>query len=155
MGAQTAQTTRSYGDDGWEDWTDALEKDLGKDRIEGMATELTIVQIELDFAFQNLKTWMKPESVPSPGICFPAFTWLEKRPLTGPAVLIIGPFNYPVALILSPLVGALAAGNPAVVKPSELCTATEALFAKLILQYFERKTPSRASQEVSPRQQLF
>ena len=42
--------------DGGEDWTDALEKDLGKDRIEGMATELTIVQIELDFAFQNLKT---------------------------------------------------------------------------------------------------
>ena len=77
MGAQTAQTTRSYGDDGWEDWTDALEKDLGKDRIEGMATELTIVQIELDFAFQNLKTWMKPESVPSPAAFMPSFSRLE------------------------------------------------------------------------------
>ena len=68
----------------------------------------------------------------------PSFSRLEKRPLTGPAVLIIGPFNYPVSLVLSPLVGALAAGNPAVVKPSELCPATEALFAKWIPLYFEK-----------------
>ena len=81
---------------------------------------------------------MKPESVPSPAAFMPSFSRLEKRPLTGPAVLIIGPFNYPVALILSPLVGALAAGNPAVVKPSELCPASGALFAKLIPQYFEK-----------------
>lgn len=120
----------------WDEWAAALNKDLGKCCVEAVATEILMVKTDLEFTLKHLKGWMKAEKIPSPGMCAPAFSRLEKRPLTGPAVLIIGPSNYPVSLCLHPAMGALAAGNPVVCKPSELTPTVEALFAKLIPEYF-------------------
>lgn len=134
------QTLRRMLVSHWDEWAAALKKDLGKCRVEAVAMELLMVRTEIDFALQHLQKWMRARSIPSPGFCLPAFSRLEPRPLNGPAVLIIGPSNYPVCLVLHPAVGALAAGNPVVCKPSELTSTVEALFAKLIAQYFANDT---------------
>lgn len=121
-----------------DEWTAALCADLGKHRVEAVAMELLMVQNDLRYTLQNLQhRWMPPEPIPSPGLCAPAFSRLAKRPLLGPAVLIIGPFNYPVSLVLHPAIGALAAGNPVVCKPSELTPTVAALFVTLIARYFD------------------
>ena len=68
----------------------------------------------------------------------PNFAEYRYEPLRGPACLVIGPFNYPFQLTLVPAAGSLAAGNPTVIKPSELCKATSSLFATLVPKYFEQ-----------------
>lgn len=120
----------------WNEWTEALRQDLGKCRVEALAMELLMVQTDLVHSLSHLHQWMKRQPIASPAICAPAFSYLTPRPLIGPAVLVIGPSNYPVSLVLHPMIGALAAGNPVVCKPSELTPTVEALFAKLIPQYF-------------------
>ncbi len=67
----------------------------------------------------------------------PNFAEYRYEPLRGPATLIIGPFNYPFQLTLIPAAGSLSAGNPTVIKPSELCNATSKLLATLIPKYFQ------------------
>lgn len=67
----------------------------------------------------------------------PNFAEYRYEPLRGPATLIIGPFNYPFQLTLIPAAGSLSAGNPTVIKPSELCKATSKLLATLIPKYFQ------------------
>jgi hypothetical protein len=67
----------------------------------------------------------------------PNFAEYRYEPLRGPACLIIGPFNYPFQLTLIPAAGSLSAGNPTVIKPSELCRATSTLLATLIPKYFQ------------------
>jgi acyl-CoA reductase-like NAD-dependent aldehyde dehydrogenase len=119
----------------WEEWIDALYKDLGKSRIEAIGTELNIIISEIRFVRRNLRNWMQPQDIPSPLLCFPGFTQVRTRPRG--VVLIIGPFNYPVLLVLQVLVGAIAAGNSAILKPSELCTNVAKLFQKLVPQYLE------------------
>ena len=132
------QALRSMLTEHWDEWINALMKDLGKCRVEAVSMELQMVKTELLYTMKNLKTWMQPKLVPSPGLCMPAFSRLEERPLSNaPAVLIIGPSNYPVSLVLHPMIGALAAGNPVVCKPSELTETVEAVFARLIPQYFD------------------
>lgn len=119
----------------FDEWTTALEKDLGKSMVEAVATELLMVKMDLELTMSKLKTWMQPKPVPSPGVMLPCTSQVETRPLTGP-VLIIGPFNYPVSLILHPLIGVLAAGNPALLKPSELTPNVAKAFAELVPKYF-------------------
>jgi len=101
----------------------ALYSDLGKSRTEAIMTELGLVESELLLVLPQLSSWMQPQHVPSPGVMAPCWTALQYRPRTGPACLILGPSNYPCTLILRPAVGALAAGNPVVIKPSELTPA--------------------------------
>jgi acyl-CoA reductase-like NAD-dependent aldehyde dehydrogenase len=122
----------------WTEWAAALHADLGKSRVEAVAMEMRMVQADLDYTRSHLRQWMQPQAIASPAICLPAFTHHTFRPRIGPAVLIIGPSNYPVSLVLHPVVGALAAGNPVVLKPSELTPSVEALFARLVPQYFDR-----------------
>jgi acyl-CoA reductase-like NAD-dependent aldehyde dehydrogenase len=122
--------------DHFDDWTTALHQDLGKSKVEAVAAELLMVKMDLDLTLSQLKHWMTPTAVPSPGVMMPCQSWVEYRPLAGAGILIIGPCNYPVSLTLQPLVGALAAGNPAVLKPSELTPNVAQTFARLIPQYF-------------------
>ncbi|KQO03097.1 MULTISPECIES: aldehyde dehydrogenase family protein [unclassified Arthrobacter] len=123
-----------------EDFTAALEADLGKSRTEAFLSEIAVVRAELDFALKHLDRWMAPEKIPVPGGLRPGRAWTQARPLG--VVLIIGPWNYPLQLVLAPLVGALAAGNTAVLKPSELATATSAVLSRLVPLYLDAEAVS-------------
>lgn len=108
----------------------ALKADLGKSEAEAYTSEIAVVLHELHFTRKNLKRWMKPECVKTPLHLQPARSRILKEPRG--VCLIIGPWNYPVQLLLAPLIGAIAAGNCAVVKPSELAPKTSAILAKLL-----------------------
>ncbi|WP_104167487.1 aldehyde dehydrogenase family protein [Arthrobacter sp. SX1312] len=118
-----------------DDLTTALEEDLGKSRTEAFLAEVASVRAEVDFALKHLDRWMVPEKVGVPAGLLPARAWTQARPLG--VVLIIGPWNYPAQLVLAPLVGALAAGNAAVLKPSELAGATSRTLARLVPEYLD------------------
>ena len=127
-----------------DDFCQALATDLGKHRLEALAGELDQVQTELDKTLEHLHEWMRVQAVPSPAVLFPAWTHTVPTPLCTmsqtdcrPAVLIIGPSNYPCSLSLQPAVGALAGGNPVVIKPSELCPTVAACLQKYCHEYFD------------------
>ncbi|KUN75980.1 aldehyde dehydrogenase [Streptomyces griseoruber] len=108
----------------------ALHADLGKNGTEAHLTETGFVVNEIDHTLRHLGRWLRPRRVPVPVSLAPARARTVREPLG--TVLIISPWNYPVMLALAPLVGALAAGNCAVIKPSELAPATSALLADLL-----------------------
>lgn len=118
-----------------EAWFDALRKDLRKPKLEAELCEVMFTQNEIRHAHSNLSSWMKPEHVKR-GLVFAADECYIHREPFG-LCLIIGAWNYPLQLALGPLVGAITAGNVAVVKPSELSPATSALIAKLLPQYLD------------------
>ncbi|MET0462776.1 MAG: aldehyde dehydrogenase [Chitinophagaceae bacterium] len=112
----------------------ALYKDLHKSREEIWVTELGIVIAEINEVLRKLKKWMKPERVRTNLLNIPSSSRIMKEPLG--VVLIVAPWNYPFQLLMNPLVGAIAAGNCAVVKPSEYAAATEAVIGKIIRETF-------------------
>ena len=89
--------------------------------IEGFVTEIALVRAEIDYTLRHLDGWLRPEKVHVPVKQQPGKARIHRDPLG--VVLIIGPWNYPIQLVLAPLVGALAAGNAAVLKPSEVAGA--------------------------------
>jgi acyl-CoA reductase-like NAD-dependent aldehyde dehydrogenase len=122
----------------WSEWQEALAQDLGKSITEGTVMELEMTVQEIDLAESQLKKWMAPKQVPTPGLFLPAFTTITPMPKRGPACLIIGPFNYPITLTLKAAIGSLAAGNPTVIKPSEQTPMVSALMKKLFDQYVDK-----------------
>ncbi len=112
----------------------ALSADLRKPVIEGFMMDIGIVATEIADMRKKLKSWMKPQRAATPIAIQPAKSYIVREPLG--VVLIIAPWNYPVQLAMSPLAAALAAGNVAVVKPSEMTPHTSAVLAKLIAQTF-------------------
>ncbi|WP_219933877.1 aldehyde dehydrogenase family protein [Streptomyces sp. Act143] len=106
----------------------ALRADLGKSRTEAYTTEIGFVVNEIDHTLRHLDRWLRPRRVGVPLSLAPARARTVREPLG--TVLVISPWNYPLQLALAPLVGALAAGNCAVVKPSELAPATSAALAE-------------------------
>lgn len=112
----------------------ALKADLNKSMQEAYLTELGLVYEELGYALKHLASWMKPERRGVPLALMPATTYRYPEPLG--TVLIISPWNYPLQLILVPLVGALAAGCTVVLKPSELAPATAELVEFLCREAF-------------------
>ena len=114
---------------------DALWQDLHKGRFETDITEIDVVLSEIEFALMNLSHWMEPETVFTALIAQPGHSHVHRDPYG--VVLIIGAWNYPIQLLLAPLVGALAAGNAAVLKPSEIAAATSRLIAKEIPKYLD------------------
>lgn len=112
----------------------ALWSDLHKNATEAQVTELEVIRAEIAHTLRHLRRWAKPRRAPIPLALMPARARLRPEPLG--VVLIIAPWNYPVQLLLAPLVGALAAGNTAVLKPSELAPATAAVIARRIPEYF-------------------
>jgi aldehyde dehydrogenase (NAD+) len=114
---------------------EALKRDLNKPRLEAYLSEIAVVVKEIEYAMRHLPRWAKPTKVSTPLMHFPSAGYIYPEPLG--VVLIIGPWNYPVQLVLAPLVGALAAGNCAVIKPSELAPHTSALIAGMIGEAFD------------------
>jgi aldehyde dehydrogenase (NAD+) len=119
------------------DFAAALEKDLGRGPVEAWLADLAPVTAEAKYAIKKLRSWMKPTRVKMPVSVRPGKAWYQYEPLG--VVLIIGPWNYPVHLMLAPLVGAVAAGNCAILKPSEHTPACSALLADLVPQYLDRE----------------
>lgn len=114
----------------------ALNKDLNKSDFEGYITEIGLVYEEINTAIKNIKKWSKRERVKSSLLYFPSKNYIYKDPYG--VVLIIGPFNYPFQLIMSPLVGAIAAGNCAVIKPSEYSINTSLIIEEIINNTFSK-----------------
>lgn len=115
----------------------ALEKDLRKNRFETAVTELYFTYAEIDHAIKKLKGWMKPKSAGRTMSNLFASNKIYYEPKG--ICLIIAPWNYPLQLMMSPLVSAIAAGNCAILKPSELSEATSGVISKLIVETFEPK----------------
>ena len=111
----------------------ALSQDLGKPATEAFF-EIIAVKQEIKLAQKNLSNWMKSRQINVPVSLKPAQALVQPDPLG--CILIIGPWNYPFSLTLQPLVGALAAGNTAVLKPSEHAPNVSNLIKKLIEEYF-------------------
>jgi aldehyde dehydrogenase (NAD+) len=111
----------------------ALKTDLRKPEFEAYATEISTIK-EIDRAIKHLKTWAKPQKAPVSLQFFPASARIYPEPLG--VVLIVGPWNYPFHLVFSPLVGAIAAGNCTIIKPSELAPQTSLIISKIIQKYF-------------------
>jgi aldehyde dehydrogenase (NAD+) len=109
----------------------ALHADLGKSATEAHRTEIDFVIREIDHTLDHLADWLRPEPAPVPArLGDDASAWTQYDPLG--VVLVMAPWNYPAQLLLAPLVGALAAGNAVVAKPSELAPATSAALARLL-----------------------
>jgi acyl-CoA reductase-like NAD-dependent aldehyde dehydrogenase len=107
----------------------------GRSFFESEGLDILPFGLEIDHAINNLKAWMKPTFTKMPAIAAPATSEIRYEPLG--VVLIIAPFNYPFYLTLGPLIGAIAAGNCSMIKPSELTKCTEAIILKLIPQYMD------------------
>lgn len=114
---------------------EALHADLKKNKEESWVTEIGIVLSEINYALKKLKRWMKPQRVRTNLVNLPSSSRLYYEPLG--TVLIIGPWNYPLQLCFAPLVGAIAAGNCTVLKPSEAAPATAALIEKIVSSTFD------------------
>ena len=113
----------------------ALKADLNKSDVEAYATELGYCLSSIRFVLKHLSGWAKTKRVRSTLMSFPSLAYVQFEPIG--QVLIIGPFNYPFQLVMEPLIGALSAGNTAVIKPSEHAKATAAVIEKLIAEVFE------------------
>ncbi|WP_353932076.1 aldehyde dehydrogenase [Okeanomitos corallinicola TIOX110] len=112
---------------------EALKADLCKSEFETYATEIGVIK-EIDYAIKNIKNWAKPKKAAVPWDFFNYSAKIYPEPLG--VVLIIGPWNYPFQLIISPLVGAISAGNCSILKPSEIAPHTANLVSQLISKYF-------------------
>jgi aldehyde dehydrogenase (NAD+) len=108
----------------------ALHTDLGKSKEETWVTETGMVLAELNTAIKHLHKWMRPEKKGTNLLNLPSGSRIVREPLG--VVLIIGPWNYPFQLLINPLLGAIAAGNCVVLKPSEFAPATTAVMRKII-----------------------
>ncbi|HKC37441.1 MAG TPA: aldehyde dehydrogenase family protein, partial [Chitinophagaceae bacterium] len=120
-----------------QDLYDALYADLKKSPEETWVTETGMVIAELNTALKNLRNWMAPERVSTNLLNLPSGSKILKEPLG--VVLIIGPWNYPFQLLINPLIGAVAAGNCVVLKPSEFAPATDAVMKKIIEEVFPKE----------------
>jgi aldehyde dehydrogenase (NAD+) len=116
---------------------EALYKDLHKDEWEVFVTELGIVYEEMHFAIKNLKKWMRRKKIKSFLVQFPAKNFLVPEPYG--QVLIMSPWNYPLQLTLLPLIGAIAAGNYAVVKPSAYAPEIAKVMQQIVATAFPNK----------------
>lgn len=115
------------------DIIDAVKRDLGRPEFEGYF-EIGAIS-ELDYVIKHLHRWVKPRRASLPLSQLPGSAWVQPEPLG--VALIIGPWNYPFQLIVSPLMGAIAAGNCAMLKPSELAPATSRVLARLVADTFD------------------
>ncbi len=115
---------------------DCLKEDIGRPPMEGFIEYLGVIE-ELNHTSKNLKSWMKPKKVKTALSAQPATSRIEYGPKG--VTFVIGPYNYPYYLVMLPLVGALAAGNTVIIKPSSLNPKTSALIAKIIGECFSEE----------------
>jgi len=115
----------------------ALEEDLRKNPFESAVTELYFTYAEIDHAIKKLRSWMRPKAAGRTLSNFFASNKIYYEPKG--VCLIIAPWNYPLQLMMSPLVSAIAAGNCVILKPSEISAATAGVISKIIADTFELK----------------
>lgn len=130
----------------------ALYNDFKKSEYEGVMTETSIVLAELKMMIKNINSWSKPKRVFPAFLNFPSSAKIHPEPYG--TTLIIAPWNYPYQLALSPLVGAVAAGNTVVLKPSELTPHTSAICKEIIETVFDRKHVTVVEGGIPEAQQL-
>jgi len=116
---------------------DALKQDLNKSAFEAYATEIGIVYTELDDAIRHLPKWARKKRVRTPIMHFKSSSYRVPEPYG--VVLIMSPWNYPFQLAFAPLIGAVAAGNCAVVKPSSYSPHTSSLIARILGDCFRKE----------------
>jgi aldehyde dehydrogenase (NAD+) len=115
----------------------ALQRDLGKSPIEAYTTEIGFTLNEIDHTLRHLRSWTQPHRVKLPIHLRPGSARVVQEPLG--TVLVIAPWNYPLQLLLAPLIPAIAAGNTAVLKPSEVAPATAAAIADQLPRYLDER----------------
>jgi aldehyde dehydrogenase (NAD+) len=115
-------------------FTEALYADLKKSPEECWVTETGFLLTEINATLKHLKEWMEPDLVKTNLLNIPSKSFVLKEPLG--IALIIGPWNYPLQLLFTPMVGAISAGNCCVVKASEFAPATAAVMKQLIATTF-------------------
>lgn len=114
---------------------EALQKDLGKPGFESYLAEIEFILQELRYTLKKLNSWVKPKKVRTPILHFPGTSHIYREPFG--CVLIISPWNYPFHLAIAPAIGAIAAGNSVIIKPSEHAPETALLLEKMINQNFD------------------
>lgn len=114
----------------------ALEQDLGKHEFEAYTNEVGFTLDSIGYTMKHLKKWAKDQRVKTPIHQFGSKSFIQFEPYG--TVLIIAPFNYPFQLLIEPLIGAIAAGNTVVLKPSEYTVHTEAVILKMMDEFFEK-----------------
>jgi len=112
----------------------ALYSDLKKSPEESWASELGLIIADLKYAIKNLREWMRPQRVPTDLVNLPSVSKVYTDPLG--VVLIVGPWNYPIQLMLMPLIGAIAGGNAVILKPSEFTPASSSLLSRIISEVY-------------------
>ena len=113
---------------------EALYADLKKTDEDAWATEIGFFLSELNYTIKHLKNWMEPKSVATNLVNMPSSSYTIQEPLG--VVCIIAPWNYPFQLLFTPLIGAIAGGNCAVLKPSEFAPATAKVMGKIVEELF-------------------
>ena len=115
----------------------ALADDLGKPPQEVLLGELALLYSSVRYIRKHLRRWAKPRRVSTPAVGQPGRSWVQPEPLG--VVLVMGAWNYPLQLVFGPLLPVLAAGNCAVLKPSEIAPKSSALMAELIPLYLDER----------------
>lgn len=113
----------------------ALKQDLNKSTFETFTTELGFLYNEIKHLEKNLKEWMKDEPVDAPLTHKGTKSYIRKEPYG--VTLVISPWNYPLHLAIAPAIGAIAAGNTVIIKPSEYSPSTSSLLAKMVKETFD------------------
>jgi len=126
---------RKIIDDNEDAICEALKLDMNKPKFEAYVGEIAMVTNEIDYAIRHLKSWARPKRVMTPLVHFPARSHIYSEPLG--VVLIIGTWNYPIQLVLCPLVGAMAAGDSSILKPSRMAPHTADLIARMMTENFD------------------
>lgn len=131
---------------------DALKADLNKSEFEAYTTEIGILLEEIRFTLKHLSSWVKPQKVKTPITHVGSTSYVYPEPYG--VTLIISPWNYPFQLAVAPLIGAIAAGNCAIIKPSELTPITSQLLSSIISSIFPKEFVGVAEGDVETSQAL-
>lgn len=118
-----------------QDIVQALHADLGKPEMEAFSAEIGLPLAEIRLTRKKLKSWMKPERVRTSLVAMPGRSYVYREPLG--VTLILGAWNYPFQLMVLPLIGTLAAGNCAMLKPSEVSSNVSSLIARWLPKYLD------------------
>ncbi len=130
----------------------ALKADLNKPLEESFTGEIVLVVKEIEYAIKNIQNWSKPKKAQIPWQFIPASAKIYPEPLG--VVLIIGAWNYPFQLVIAPLIGAIAAGNCAILKPSEIASHTSNIIAEIFEKYFDKSYLTAIEGGIETSQQL-
>lgn len=135
-----------------DDIAEALFEDFKKPRFETFLTETSFILSELKYLIKNLKKWAQPQKVRSSMLNFPSSDYIYQQPYG--SCLILAPWNYPFQLSVSPAIGALAAGNTVVLKPSEYSPNTSAIIEEIFSRVFKPEHAAVVQGDVEISQEL-